>query len=268
MEQMIIGMFAETQVHVGAGESSGFVDLPVARESTTSYPVIPGSGLKGAFKEKAEKNGGLDVKALFGEQENAGSMVFSDARLLLLPVRSLTGHYKWTTCPYLLERLERDISRSKIPNIQTEPIDKVGKGEVLTQGSEKLYLEEREFKIKGQVPDSVIQLVGMFIPNAKSRGRLADQIAILSNDDFKWFAQYGLQVNARNQLTDKKTSGNLWYEETLPIDSVFYMLIFKRSKEGDISKFAETLRDDPYIQIGGNETVGQGWFNIVAIVGE
>ena len=51
MKSIILGMLAETPVHPGAGRSTGFVDLPVARESITEYPVIVGSSLKGALKE-------------------------------------------------------------------------------------------------------------------------------------------------------------------------------------------------------------------------
>ena len=124
MRSIIIGMLAETPIHPGAGRSTGFVDLPVARESITEYPVIVGSSLKGALKDRArekwpgkktetgEKELSPEVAKGFGKQDDAGSLIVSDARLLLLPVRSLTGQYKWATCPYLLERLARDIQRS------------------------------------------------------------------------------------------------------------------------------------------------------------
>ena len=55
MKSIIIGMLAETAVHPGAGRSTGFVDLPVARESITEYPVIVGSSLKGALKDRARE---------------------------------------------------------------------------------------------------------------------------------------------------------------------------------------------------------------------
>ncbi len=55
MKCIIIGMLAETPVHPGAGRSTGFVDLPVARESITEYPVIVGSSLKGAIKDRARE---------------------------------------------------------------------------------------------------------------------------------------------------------------------------------------------------------------------
>ena len=83
---------------------------------------------------------------------------------------------------------------------------------------------------------------------------------MLCDDDFKWFASYGLPINARNVLDeDTKTSLNLWYEETLPQDSLFYTLFLERGN-GAIDLVKNLVKDRPYLQVGGNETVGQGWF--------
>jgi len=275
MKSIIIGMLAETPVHPGAGRSTGFVDLPVARESITEYPVIVGSSLKGALKDKARgkwpgkkaENGDKKVQSeevakAFGKQDDAGDLIVSDARLLLLPVRSLTGHYKWATCPYLLERLSRDIQRSgyaekiKIPETDEKPKN----GTVHGESSGKIFLEEREFEIVGKFDSSVIEAVGQLMPNRASAERLAEQLIVLSDDDFKWFASYGLPINARNVLDeDKKTSLNLWYEETLPVDSLFYTLFLERG-DGAIDLVKTLVNERPYLQVGGNETVGQGWF--------
>ncbi len=55
MKSMILGMLAETYIHPGSGQTTGFVDLPVAREATTDYPVIVGSSMKGALNDQARK---------------------------------------------------------------------------------------------------------------------------------------------------------------------------------------------------------------------
>jgi CRISPR-associated protein Cmr4 len=44
---------AETFIHVGEGETGALIDLPFAREAATDYPYIPGSGVKGAFRDMA-----------------------------------------------------------------------------------------------------------------------------------------------------------------------------------------------------------------------
>ena len=284
MRSIIIGMLAETPVHPGAGRSTGFVDLPVARESITDYPVIVGSSLKGALKDRARdkwpgkkaENGeeaaqSEEVERAFGKQDGAGDLIVSDARLLLLPVRSLTGHYKWATCPNILERLSRDIYRSgfenklKIPKTDSKPKN----GAVHGEGSDKIFLEEREFEIAGKADESVIEAIDQLMPNRASAERLAEQLIVLSDDDFKWFASYGLSINARNALNpDTKTTipGALWYEETLPVDSLFYTLFLERG-DGSIDRVKTLVDERPYLQVGGNETVGQGWFAL-KLVGE
>ncbi len=268
MESTMIGMLAETPAHVGAGRASGFIDLPVARESITSYPMIPSTGLKGAFRGSFREHKNVDKlfgKEGFADNEgHAGGIVFSEAKLLLLPVRSLTSSYRWLTCPHILERLKRDLKRTtgkpEIVNNINIPTIEEGKGLGHSHGA--LFLEEREFSIEGTVNSNILDLLKMFIPNADVAGRLEQRLVILHDDDFKWFAQYGLQVNARNVLKkDTKASENLWYEEALPADSVFYTIIMER-KEGMLNTILEKVEREPYIQLGGNETVGQGWFNI------
>ncbi len=97
MKNLMIRMIAETSIHPGSGRSSGFVDLPVARESITQYPVIVGSSLKGALRDRAreiwpdiitESNGKTDSKRTKGgkvvwSQEDAGTWWFRCIALLL-----------------------------------------------------------------------------------------------------------------------------------------------------------------------------------------
>ena len=264
MKSIMIGMLAETPVHVGAGQSSGFVDLPVAREAITSYPVIPSTGLKGSFREQFKDNAD-DLFGKGGDDGSAGNIIFSEGRLLLLPVRSLTSSYKWVTCPHILERLKRDIMRTSNHPELIDEIEKpeVQKGKAIGNISGDIFLEERQFKVNEHVvSDKIIDLLKMMIPNKDVASRLQEQLLILNDNDFKWFAQYGLAVNARNVLKkDTKTSENLWYEEVIPADSIFYTIAMER-KPGMLEKIEDHILEKPYIQLGGNETVGQGWFNI------
>ncbi len=265
MNTKMLGMLAETPIHVGSGRSLGVVDLPVAREAATDYPVIPGSGFKGALRDMAEQlqktNTGLDVEKAFGKAGQAGDLLVSDARLLLLPVRSLTGAYRWVTCPHLLERFARDLRRSG--GTASFSIPAVPKGEVLAVGSGALFLEERQFQIAAAVPSAIVEDLATIIPDSDAGGRLGDRLAVLHDDDFAWFARYGLQVQARNVLEDgTKKSVNLWYEETLPPDTVMYALLTGRN--GQSFQLLDTLfpNGTGYLQAGGNETVGHGWFSV------
>ena len=72
MNTSILGLLAETSIHPGAGESAGFIDMPVAREGATGYPVIVGSSLKGALLDLAREGDKLEAPArdrIFGKPE-------------------------------------------------------------------------------------------------------------------------------------------------------------------------------------------------------
>lgn len=261
MHSVILGLLAETSIHPGAGQSLGTVDLPVSRESSTDYPVIFGSGVKGALKDKAQfewKDNTQKIESLFGKKEEAGKLVFSDARLLLLPVRSLTGRYRWLTCPMILERFSRDMQR--IGKDKPFEIPSISKGQALGAGEGTVFLEERQVTVSGQVPTEVVSSLKRLFKHEETAERLQSQLMFLCDDDFVWFARYALQVNARNVLDEKKTSKNLWYEETLPPDSLFYALVAARNDVTDLEQFESLFAEKSYVQMGGNETVGQGWF--------
>ncbi|MEW6636479.1 MAG: type III-B CRISPR module RAMP protein Cmr4 [Actinomycetota bacterium] len=257
MNAMIVGMLAETFVHPGTGQNVGAIDLPVAREAATDYPLIAGSSLKGALLDDYRQHDAEGAERIFGKQDNAGDLLVSDARLLLLPVRSLSSAYRWVTCPHLLERFGRDLRRSG--ENTSFNIPPVASKQALSRGEGKLFLEERSFTISGEVPEGVATALGSLIPHNETRDRLEEQLTVLSDDDFSWFARYGLAVQARNVLNNNKTSKNLWYEETLPPDTLMYAVLGERNgKNGTLDGVKEKI--GAYVQVGGNETVGQGWF--------
>lgn len=270
MKTLLYGLLAETSIHPGAGPSSGFVDLPVAREAATDYPVIVGSSLKGALLGVARDRGWPDDERnrVFGKHDNAGGLLVSDARLLLLPVRSLTSHFMWITCPHLIERYVRDRKRSDHTEAAfdfTSLEDKDNETpKYLGIKVDDLFLEERQFKHVGGIPDKLVEILMPLICHDDTKKRLDKQLAVLSDASFAWFARYGLAINARNVLDEKtKTSKNLWYEETLPPDSLFYLLLAERN-DGALKPIKELFAKKPYLQVGGNETVGQGWFAMSA----
>lgn len=262
MKTAILGLLAETPIHPGTGRGMGVVDLPVAREAATDYPVLVGSSLKGALRDKSM--GLIDSKEVvqrYGTQDSAGDLLVSDGRLLLLPVRSLTGAFRWATCPHLIERYSRDLARAGLgPRLAVPSVDPQC---VLTAGNGSLFLEERQFSITGQPSADLIEAITPLLLHSDTRARLGEQIAVLDDGDFAWYARYGLATQARNVLDDgTKRSKNLWYEETLPPDTVMYTLIMGRTDEALGVLYTLFPPNDPYLQTGGNETVGQGWFAV------
>lgn len=266
MRAAMLGLLAETSIHPGAGRSMGVVDLPVAREASTHYPVLVGSSLKGALKDKAVEVVPQDLGKRFGSSECAGDLLVADARLLLLPVRSLNTAFRWVTCPHLVERYARDLRRAGLTPAPPTPV--VNKDEVLATCREKadggsLFLEERQFTVGGEPEDALVSSIEPLLLHADTSGRLESQLAVLHDDDFAWFVRYGLSLQARNVLDNEtKQSKNLWYEETLPPDTVMHALIAARTPDAHAILDALFPEEDPYLQAGGNETVGQGWFAV------
>ena len=288
MTNLVLGLLAETFIHSGTGRNEGAIDLPAAREAATDYPFIPGSSLKGALRDYArqewpDKTVGGDenpdgggkkqqderVTQCFGKEgaEQAGGLLVSDARLLLLPVRSLNGAYKWATCPIVLERLRRDLERMNFSTVVPGGIT-VDEGNYLGKDEGQLYLEERVFKHGDDLPENLASAIGELVPHEETRARLSDQLVILSDKDFAWFARYALSVQARNVLDKNKKSKNLWYEESLPPDTLMYALIAERTRKSGIDDLQTLLTEKPWLQTGGNETVGMGWFALSVLSGE
>lgn len=261
MKGCLMGMLAETPLHPGVGQQVGAVDLPVARDTIKGYPIIPASSIKGCLRDKVDKvaRGPQRSEKLFGTPGEAGMITMTDARILLLPVRSLSGIFRWVTCPDVLERFARDCLmlgiRVRIPELS------VGKVEAFTPREEKtLFLEELSFDtaVKRSEIEEVVSLVVPLVLHDTVKRRLKEQLVVVSNDIFAHFARYGLPVVARNYLDDKKTSKNLWYEELIPPDTLMYSVLFSESVEAlnDVRCF---LEEEPYLQVGGNETIGRGW---------
>lgn len=79
----------------------------------------------------------------------------------------------------------------------------------------------------------------------------------------------GLAITAHNSLDkDTKSSKALWYEEALPPDTVMYTLLAERRKDsGKLAELTDEIAANAYLQLGGNETVGQGWFHVARLNG-
>jgi CRISPR-associated protein Cmr4 len=264
MNGWMLGLFAETSIHPGAGRLfSGLIDLPVSRESSTQLPFIPGSGVKGALRDKWEEEKLGQLEELFGKQQQAGLLTITDARLLLLPVRSLSGVYRWVTTPYLLERFTRDLALCGWKTAVGE-VKLAEKQVIVPDQRDTLLLEEFSFHAvcEPQLIEQVAQLIEPLIYHEATRKRVATQLVIVNDDDFVTLAQVGLSVRARNKLDPKtKTSEHVWFEESLPPDTLLYSLLLSRYGGGVAwPTITSALKASPYLQLGGNETVGQGWF--------
>lgn len=287
MKNILLTLHAQTSLHAGSGQNDDVIDLPVQREAHTGYPCVFGSSMKGALRAHAQMRSKIEestVNRLFGKEGdgdsgNAGAVLVSDARLLLLPIRSLMGQFRWVTCPMVLKRFKQDCQRFGQPFDIAVP--EVAQSEQVLTVSEdpSLYLEEYRFERIGGIDDKWLTQLASVLAYDDAKNMLEQQLAIINNDDFAYLAQYTLPVNPHIALDSaKKTTkpGALWYEETLPSDSVLYVgvAVDDERKQGGASaealagEFKTLFAENQWLQIGGNETVGMGWCSVATQEGK
>ena len=243
-------LIVETPLHAGSGSDLGIVDLPIQREKHTDYPKIEASGLKGSIREVFDgkaKSGQVkndEVILAFGPDTgdlHAGALGFTDARLLLFPVKSIKGVFAWVTCLAVLERFKHDLSICQ-PSIDF--VENLPSADTVTSNSEllvtdkedakKIVLEEYTFTV---TPNNKCDVVANWISdnvlpaNVPSYGywreKMKKDVVVLSDDDFRDFVMLSTEVIARTKIdsnTGTVATGALWYEEYLPTDSILYSL--------------------------------------------
>lgn len=267
---------ALTPVHPGTGQaSSALVDLPVAREAATGFPIIPASSLKGVLRDGR----GLDpadeseqvqrVRTVYGfagrrkrgEQEEdlsqAGRLTLTDARLLALPVRAYAGTFALITCPLVLHRWQRDAQALGLAaNLSWPEPQGMGvyvHGNALRHGKQ-VILEDLDLEVKGDTNGLVQQLSQIIF--GQEEAYFTQRLALVSNNVFCYFCESGLEVIARVRLesqTKTVARGALWYEEALPAESLLAFFALSPQEED----FTE-LTSRPTLQLGGEASVGRG----------
>lgn len=287
-------MYAETSVHVGGGESVGTIDLAIAREKYTDFPFIPSSGVKGAVRAWFEAQGTKEdktyapklINAVFGSaagesddesvSDHAGAAVFTDARILLFPVRSLKGVFAWVTSPMVLQRLKRDMAMAgkttdfEIPSVVSGKIaiSKESECALKDGNTQKVVLEEYTFEAQEKDLTSLIDYLDNAFPGTAEyeywRKKLSTHLLVLSDDDFKEFAKTSTEIQTRIKIdSDTKTvaQGALFYQENLPADSLMYCVVAAQDgyemKADEVHKTLHKLQNTR-MQLGGDESVGKG----------
>ena len=271
---------ALTPVHSGTGQSgAGVIDLPIAREVATGFPVLPASSIKGVLrdgeglkKEEAEtitagdqKYGYVNKKT--GEKNEKGEdiresresqLTFTDARLLCMPLRSYAGTFAYVTCPLILGRLHRDLKALGLnPPFEVPTAERadaapalsvqVVNDSVLTHNNKVLFedidLDAQKSDYAQQVAKALAKITGM-------GDDFTRRLAIVPDDIFSYFSETATEVSAHIRLeAESKTvaGGALWYEEALPAESLLTSFV--------LGPFENTR---PLLQIGGKGSVGKG----------
>ncbi len=312
-------IIVETPLHAGSGSDLGLVDLPIQRERHTDYPKIEASGLKGSLREAFEfrnpeikinsqkirvndkikykendKEKEIDYLSLvFGPEGNdthASAIAFTDARILLFPVKSLKGVFGWITCPDVLERFKEDLKLAgiELPIEDFSNLENTHPQDSNLAVSSKVVFEEYTFEAKPNEQTTKLAewLSEKIFPEKENndpykywREKLKKDLVILSDDDFKEFVISSTEIITRTKI-DSKTGtvapGALWTEEYLPTDTILYSVAMASPLRVDKDEKRGVLRGDnsekeaenvmeffkygcpEVLQIGGNQTTGKG----------
>ena len=278
---------SETPLHAGAGQSVDGIDLPIQREVHTHWPCVFGSAVKGALRAHAEQrmaSTSTAITDLFGpdhggaqerDTSHAGALLVGDATLLALPVRSLQSSFKWVTCPQAITRFARTAERLGLA-LTLPAISQPAPDKALGQGDAKLFLEEFRFE---QSPDACIgalaQALAPLSGGALDEATLVQRLVVVHDDIFSFLARNATSVQphiAIDSTTKTVKDGALWFEETLPPETLLYVPLTataSRRKGGALTaaqmleQFEQLLpAGKNWLQLGGNETTGMGWCRV------
>lgn len=314
-------LFTRTPLHVGAGASVGAIDQPVQRERHTGFPIIPASTLKGSFADqwpathgngKGDKQrlsveekvvNGKKVKVvkqadeaswLFGSDTTdlpfAGSLLFSEARLLAFPIRSAKGSYAWITCPLMLQRAKRDgvLDSSLLSNL-SEPADDEAifqlidandknKGK-LALPNKQIVLEEYCFSHTGTCTEDLAKALAALMPKDELFKSIKERLVIVSNGMMSHFVTTACEVAQHVRINDDTGTaepGGLFNQENVPADTLFYSILSatksrvpKESKElsekeakDALKEFSTKVKEQKVFQFGGDASTGLGFCTV------
>ena len=297
MLSRIYRLRAITPLHIGVGTGAGEIDLPIAREKSTGLPMAPGSAVKGVLRDSMDPGGNGACKSsspaewtdLFGpayseDVDRQGMLSFDDARLLVMPVRSLKGACAWITCPFVLGRYVEALSEAALglPALQATQI--VATNALLHQNV--AILEELDLQANGDVAQCRLReawaehLADAFLP-PRQQGNAArgagddfrrgfrERLAIVADEVFAFFAEVATDTRARIRLGENRVVANqaLWYEENLPADSLLFgeWGAQKVRKATTVKQPTDALGlvRSQVLQLGGKATVGRGWIDFL-----
>ncbi|MFZ8787790.1 type III-B CRISPR module RAMP protein Cmr4 [Thermocrinis sp.] len=282
-----------TPLHIGAGQGLGHVDLPIVREAHTNFPYIPGTSLKGALRnleinqvarargekpsqveERLTKNkfdqkeedilrlakifGVAGEGAEEGKEVGAGKVLFSDAFIVLFPVKSAKGIFSLTTCPYVINRffelLGIDQRVKDVPEGKVKVLNTNGHKNLINDKNKyKLLLEEFVFEAEeSEELKKFVELVGTFVGEGKKQ-----RIVCVNDTDFMDFVSNYTEVQTHIKInldTGTADRGALWTEEYVPAESIFAFSLV----------FLEELDFTPptTFHLGGDITTGKGFVKV------
>lgn len=276
----ILTMYGVTPCHAGSGSSFSVIDLPIQRERHTNWPVIHASGVKGAMRAQFDRHKGKAqgdrkiegdlTELIFGSEKSefAGSLSVSDAKILAFPMRSSFAPFVWITSPAVLARLNKDLKLAGKATADLTALKDLVRDKALWvngdfESGKNILLEDVEV-----APQKAIEL-----PQMKEFLAKAERLLVVHDEVFNYGVSNCTSVMAHisiDQKTGTTKDGSLRYQEELPSDSLLYSVV----TWGNSRNIGDQLKSDmikgfvteqaifTHIQMGGDETMGRGIFEL------
>jgi len=300
-------------LHPGTGQALDLIDLPIARYKATRIPFLPGSSIKGVARDARTpdlpRSATLDAAwstfiAAFGPDvekddasEHAGAVSFGDARLLLMPVRSLRGTFAYVTSPLLLRLAHQDFQDAGLPSVPPIPDvpapDRDGPAAQVPRAlvpqlqdsvlvhrpaaaadvRPRLFLEDLDFVAAEHVATSLwAEWLGLRL-FPERQDDLKRRFVVVDDEAMTFIWETATQVDAHNRINDRGTvaDGQLWYQESLPPETVLLGLATAtESLRQGLSAtravmLATALKNEDVLQFGGKANTGNGRARLLAI---
>ncbi len=277
---------ALTSIRVGDGGQIGAIDLPLARESHTCWPAIPGSSLKGALRAhargllprcKAQDDAiayvfgdpapNADDPSTAGSVPARGRLTVGGATLLALPVRSLRGGHLLLTCPLALARVAREHGASPAIPAVTRSIH-------LPTGATERFRVDHTLRGTDQA-FAVVEDLSIPLTDSPEVDAWATQIAQWTGDDtsrrhlavgpdelFDHAVRAWTETRTRNAIdpdTGVVRDGLLFSVEMLPASTLLWTHLRWSAEDDEGDKIASQLpRPGTGWCLGGHTNTGLG----------
>lgn len=287
MSSQLFYIYALSPIHMGTGAAVGGIDLPHSREAATRLPNVPGSGIKGVWRDQSPSTTPETIR-LFGSDwsegtRDQGALLFSDAWLLCMPIMSYVGDFAWVTSPMSLARFARErhhtLPSAKVPGLPlvSENQAKVTNACTLKHADE-LYLHE--FKMKAVCHPHAqdwAELIAreVFAGEPDFQAAFIQRFVVVPEAELVHLSNAAAHVPMRNALDDNKTvkDGALWSEENMPTETIFWGTVaadtlrgrdnITRKGSDSLAQFMTLAKKTQRLQFGGKATIGRGMCRFV-----
>lgn len=289
VDRTLLYIRALTPLHVGVGRGYGaYVDLPIQRDEF-GFPCIWSSSLKGSIKSwiaKLDRDAyrclGPEPDELERAEAKQSHVVFTDAKLVLVPVRVISGVYAYATSLHLLNNLAKylEVVEYSAGLIGKDIIQKLESGVALVSRGRLLHegkLLVNEVELRAEVVEDLVAELGLdkALPDEISREVFNRGLALIPDGDNASITVVNrsmlLQYRVRLERETKKVSTGPWSEEFVPAETIFASLVLctggeiRKKTDGIEEKIkcskdmiVDAIKHANIIFIGGKETIGRG----------